>query len=124
MHAQTVTGALWDRMRREGYAGVFGTLRVPCMNCHAPANVLDLAGGAPVERTDAPDLGVDCVSCHVSKRGIALPGRLQNTAREVVPDIPVALPSPHGEIAAEFRYRDWWALTNADVVIRTLKRTY
>lgn len=85
-HARTVTGPFWDRMRRKGYAGLFRTLRVPCMNCHAPANVLDLRQGAPVERSDARDLGVDCVSCHVSKRGITGPGRVRSAPHEVIAD--------------------------------------
>jgi hypothetical protein len=57
------------------------------MNCHAPANVLDLPDGAhPVERSDAVALGVDCVSCHLSDSGIAGPGRSTGPPHEVLLD--------------------------------------
>jgi len=86
-HFRSVTGPFWDRIRKKGFADLFRALRVPCMNCHAPANVLDLAAKAhPVERSDAPELGVDCVSCHVSERGIAGPGRSVAAPHEVVVD--------------------------------------
>jgi hypothetical protein len=57
------------------------------MNCHAPANVVDLADGAyPVERLEQVELGVDCTSCHVSERGIIGPGRYVKAPHEVIPD--------------------------------------
>ncbi len=90
-HFQSVTGPFWNRLRGEGFAGFFEALRIPCMNCHAPASVLDLPEGAhPVERSDAPALGVDCVSCHVSERGIVGAGRSTG---------------PH-EVIADERFRD------------------
>ena len=86
-HFRSVTGPFWERVRAKGYAGLFTTLRVPCMNCHAPANVLDLAAGAyPVERSEAVERGVDCVSCHVSERGIVGPGRFLEAPHEVIGD--------------------------------------
>jgi hypothetical protein len=39
-----------------------------------------------VERSDRPELGVDCVSCHVSERGIVGPGRSVDSPHEVIPD--------------------------------------
>jgi hypothetical protein len=57
------------------------------MNCHAPANVLDLTAGAhPAERSDAVERGIDCVSCHVSERGIVGPGRSDGAVHEVIGD--------------------------------------
>ncbi|MBI2752044.1 MAG: hypothetical protein HYX46_00775 [Betaproteobacteria bacterium] len=86
-HFRSVTGPFWERIRAKGYDRVFQALRVACMNCHAPANVLDLADGAkPVERTEDVARGVDCVSCHVSERGILGPGRLLNAPHEVIRD--------------------------------------
>jgi len=91
-HHRSPTGPFWDRVRRKGYADLFDALRIPCMSCHAPANVLDLTRGAqPAERTDAPEMGVDCVSCHVSTRGITGSGR--------------SLDAPH-EVTADERFRD------------------
>lgn len=39
-------------------------------------------------------------------------------------DVLVKLPSDKGEVSAEFRYRDWWAVTNQDKIIRTLVEAY
>jgi nitrate/TMAO reductase-like tetraheme cytochrome c subunit len=86
-HFQSLSGPFWERIRSKGYEPLFGILRIPCVNCHAPANVLDLPDGAhPVERTDAVRTGVDCVSCHVSERGILGPGRATQAPHEVVGD--------------------------------------
>jgi hypothetical protein len=86
-HFQSVTGPYWERLRTKGFDSVFGALRMPCMNCHAPANVLDLTEGAhPVQRTDAVELGVDCVACHVSEQGIMGPGRHVEAPHEVIRD--------------------------------------
>jgi hypothetical protein len=41
-------------------------------------------------------------------------------ARDVVVDVP----SGHGEVSAEFRYRDWWTLTDRDMVIGEIARAY
>jgi len=65
--------------RRDGIA--FITLNRP-----ERANVLDLAQGAPIERSNGVESGVDCVSCHVSERGIAGPGRAADPPHEVIPD--------------------------------------
>lgn len=86
-HFRSVTGPFWERVRAKGYDRLFKTLRVACMNCHAPANVLDLSEGAqPVQRTDEVARGVDCVSCHVSERGILGPGRFREAPHEVIGD--------------------------------------
>ncbi len=88
-HFRTVTGPFWQGIRTKGWAKVFDNLRISCMNCHAPANVLDLAEGAnPVERIEAVELGIDCVSCHVSEQGIKGPGRFVEVkdTHEVIPD--------------------------------------
>jgi hypothetical protein len=87
VHFRSVSGPFWRSIRNEGYADLFETLRMPCMNCHAPANVLDLPDGAqPAERRDEVALGVDCVSCHLSERGIVGPGRFVKAPHEVIPD--------------------------------------
>lgn len=94
-HFRSVAGPFWERIRRKGFAGLFEKLRVPCMNCHAPATVLDLPAGAyPQERSDAPELGVDCVSCHVSK------GRIVGGAEHRA-----AGSTPHETVGDE-RFRD------------------
>lgn len=86
-HFRSLSGPFWERIRSKGYERVFNALRIPCVSCHAPANVLDLAEGAhPVERTDARRNGVDCVSCHVSERGIVGPGRSARAPHEVLAD--------------------------------------
>jgi nitrate/TMAO reductase-like tetraheme cytochrome c subunit len=86
-HHRSPTGPFWERVRRKAFGDLFEALRVPCMNCHAPANVLDLPLGAhPAERTEAPEMGVDCVSCHVSTRGVVGGGRPLEAPHEVIPD--------------------------------------
>ncbi len=86
-HYRSLTGPFWARIHDKGFARIFETLRVPCKSCHAPANVLDLSPGSiPALRADAPELGVDCVSCHVSTRGITGPGRSTDAPHEVVAD--------------------------------------
>lgn len=86
-HFQSLTGPFWTRIRKKGFARLFRTLRVPCVNCHAPANILDLGDGVyPVERSESIALGVDCVSCHVSRTGIRGPGRTRPTVHETTPD--------------------------------------
>lgn len=93
-HFKSLTGPQWSDVREFGYLAVFDTLRKRCVNCHAPANVLDLAAAAPersdrplgvectpnflrepsgvvpAARADEPELGVDCTSCHVDGRGV------------------------------------------------------
>jgi len=86
-HFLSVAGPFWKRIRDRSFDRLFDRLRVPCMNCHAPANILDLPPGQhPVERADAPELGVDCVSCHVSERGILGPGGQGGGAHEATED--------------------------------------
>ena len=86
-HFLSLAGPFWERVRNRGAAGLFAALRVPCVNCHAPANVLDLAENAhPVERSDAVLMGVDCVSCHVSEQGIVGSGRSTEAPHEVIED--------------------------------------
>jgi nitrate/TMAO reductase-like tetraheme cytochrome c subunit len=86
-HFRSLSGPFWQRIRSKGYEPLFKILRIPCVNCHAPANVLDLPNGAhPVERTDAARNGVDCVSCHVSERGILGPGLSTQAPHEVIGD--------------------------------------
>ena len=86
-HFRSLSGPFWERVRTKGVDRVFEALRVPCVNCHAPANILDLAEEAhPVQRSDAVKLGVDCVSCHVSERGIVGPGRSTAPPHEVIVD--------------------------------------
>ncbi|HEY5734502.1 MAG TPA: multiheme c-type cytochrome [Gammaproteobacteria bacterium] len=86
-HHRSLTGPFWARINNKGYATLFETLRVPCKNCHAPANVLDLPEGSiPALRKDALEMGVDCVSCHVSKHGITGPGRTKEAPHAVFVD--------------------------------------
>lgn len=108
-HHRSITGPMWRDVRSEGYLATFDRLRKRCVDCHAPANVLDLArpalasggvvgvectpnllrepaGGIPQARSDEPELGVDCVSCHVSRRGIAGAGRRTSAAHESLAD--------------------------------------
>ncbi len=87
-HFRSLTGPFWQRIRDKGFDDLFASLRVPCVNCHAPANVLDLPERShPRERTQDRELGVDCVSCHVSKEGIRGPGRSVDAPHEVIADI-------------------------------------
>jgi hypothetical protein len=98
-HFRSLTGPYWKDVRQLGYLDVFDTVRKPCVNCHAPANVLDLgplpgdrvdrplgvectpnllrepAGVVPAARADEQELGVDCTSCHVGRGGVAGSGR-------------------------------------------------
>ena len=99
-HFKSLTGPYWKDVRELGYLDLFDKVRKQCVNCHAPANVLDLAPAAgdradrplgvectpnllsepsgivPMARADEPELGVDCTSCHVGRRGIMGSGRL------------------------------------------------
>jgi len=86
-HFLSLSGPFWGRLRTKRADRLFEALRIPCVNCHAPANVLDLTEQAhPVQRTDAVQLGVDCVSCHVSEQGIVGPGRSAAAPHEVIVD--------------------------------------
>lgn len=110
-HYLSVTGPYWKDVRELGYMEVFDWTRKACVNCHTPANVLDLAdsvgaspsdgslgvectpnllreprGVIPAARGDEVDLGVDCTSCHVGRRGIVGPGRHPATVHEVLAD--------------------------------------
>ncbi len=111
-HFQSLTGPYWKDVRELGYLKVFDKTRKACVNCHAPANVLDLAepvsvaassdeplgvectpnllrepkGSIPAARADDVELGVDCTSCHVSKRGIVGAGHRPTTAHETIAD--------------------------------------
>jgi hypothetical protein len=98
-HFKSLSGPYWKDVRRLGYLDLFNRVRKQCVNCHAPANVLDLAptrvrgdlplgvectpnllrepsGIVPAARADEPELGVDCTSCHVGRRGVVGSGRL------------------------------------------------
>lgn len=86
-HFQSATGLFWERVRARRFDKLFDVLRVSCMNCHAPANVLDLSPtDQPVQRMESVELGVDCVSCHVSEQGILGPGLYTDAPHEVIPD--------------------------------------
>jgi hypothetical protein len=111
-HYRSLTGPYWKDVRELGYLKVFDRTRKACVNCHAPANVLDLLdpgaaaastagslgvectpnllreprGVIPAARVDDVELGVDCTSCHVGKGGIVGPGRHPTAAHEVLPD--------------------------------------
>ena len=111
-HFKSVTGPYWEDVRRLRYARFFDGLRKRCMDCHAPANVLDLAdptvrvvardaalgvectpnvlrepeGIIPSLRSDDVGLGVDCVACHVSRRGIMGAGRRPTWEHETIAD--------------------------------------
>lgn len=87
-HFRSLEGPFWERIRRKRFDRLFDALRVPCRNCHAPANVLDLAAGAhPALRRDDQELGVDCVSCHVSIQGIHGAGQGREAPHEVIEDV-------------------------------------
>lgn len=99
-HFKSLNGPYWRDVRQLGYLDLFDRVRKQCVNCHAPANVLDLAaipgergdlslgvectpnllrepsGIIPAARADEPELGVDCTSCHVDRRGVVGSGRL------------------------------------------------
>lgn len=110
-HYRSLTGPYWKDVRELGYMRVFDRTRKACVNCHSPANVLDLhdpvaaaaadgplgvectpnllrepRGVIPAARADDVELGVDCASCHVGERGIVGPGRNPGTVHEVIPD--------------------------------------
>ncbi len=92
-HHKGLTGPFWQRINDKGFADLFERLRLPCKSCHAPANVLDLtAEDHPVLRSDAVALGVDCVSCHVSSRGIMGPGRAVDAPHEAHADARFRVP--------------------------------
>jgi hypothetical protein len=98
-HFKSLTGPYWKDVRQLGYLDVFDKVRKRCVNCHAPANVLDLAptpgeggdrplgvectpnllrepsGVVPAARAAEVELGVDCTSCHVARVGVVGSGR-------------------------------------------------
>jgi hypothetical protein len=109
-HFKSLTGPYWQDVRRLGYLDIFNALRKQCVSCHAPANVVDLArpaggeGGRPLgvectpnllrepsglipaARSDEPELGVDCTSCHVGSRGIVGSGQRPTAEHTVSAD--------------------------------------
>lgn len=108
-HYQSLTGSYWVDTRRLGYLRFFEWVRKPCVNCHAPANVLDLVvppesrdvglgvecspnvfrdppGIMPAARSDDVELGVDCTACHVSGHGVLGTGRRPTAAHETLAD--------------------------------------
>ena len=109
-HFKSLTGPYWKDVRGLGYLAVFDEFRKQCVNCHAPANVLDLAPSAgaggdgrlgvectpnllrepsgiiPAARADEPELGVDCTSCHVARRGVVGSGRLPTAEHATAQD--------------------------------------
>jgi nitrate/TMAO reductase-like tetraheme cytochrome c subunit len=110
-HFKSLTGPYWNDVRQLGYLDVFNRLRKQCVNCHAPANVVDLARAAsagdgwelgvectpnllrepsgivPTARADQPELGVDCTSCHVGRHGVVGSGRHPTTEHTAVADV-------------------------------------
>ena len=110
-HFKSLTGPYWNDVRQLGYLDVFDGLRKQCVNCHAPANVVDLApassggdrrplgvectpnllreptGIVPAARADEPELGVDCTSCHVGRRGVVGSGRRPTSEHTAVADV-------------------------------------
>lgn len=118
MHYRSLTGPYFRDVRQLGYMRLFNATRKACVNCHAPANVLDLAesvpaargeeplgvectpnllreprGTIPAARADDVELGVDCTSCHVSKRGVVGAGHRSTAAHETLPDQRFATPA-------------------------------
>lgn len=112
-HYKSLTGKYWKEIRAAGYVDLFQRVRKACVNCHAPANVLDLTPGTegvatsgatelgiectpsllkephgvvPAARWDDVELGVDCVSCHVGQHGITGSGRRPTAEHETVAD--------------------------------------
>ena len=109
-HRKSVTGPYWREVRDLGYLDFFRALRKPCLSCHAPANVLDLAeatdavdevalgvectpnifrdprGVPPPARADDVELGVDCTACHVARRGLLGTGRFPTGEHEAFAD--------------------------------------
>jgi hypothetical protein len=116
-HHKSLTGPAWKDVREMGYVKLFDRVRKACVNCHAPANVLDLAvqapsgpsgplgvectpnvfrepaGTIPLARSDEAELGVDCVSCHVSTRGVEGSGQHPTPAHGTVADARFQSPS-------------------------------
>lgn len=113
-HFKSLTGPAWKDVRQMGYLKIFNNVRKPCLNCHAPANVLDLPATAskpngsnsdealgvectpnllrnangiyPSVRSDELNMGVDCVACHVSRRGIVGTGLRPTEKHETIAD--------------------------------------
>jgi cytochrome c551/c552 len=99
------------------------------VNCHSPANVLDLAGATgasegnrlgvectpnilrnpagtiPSARSDDVEMGVDCTACHVSERGIVGPGRHSASVHEVVADTRFQVPASASETLCQTCHR-------------------
>jgi hypothetical protein len=107
VHYKSVTGAYWQEAKQLGYLKLYENVRKPCLNCHAPANVLDLAASAPgtelgvectpnlfrepqgtipLARSDDVALGVDCTACHVSAHGIAGAGHRPTAQHATIAD--------------------------------------
>ena len=110
LHYQSLNGPYWKDVRDLGYLKIFNLTRKACVNCHAPANLLDLdasspsaagedlgvectpsllrepAGTIPAARSDQIELGVDCTSCHVSRRGVVGAGDRPTEAHATVAD--------------------------------------
>ena len=112
-HYKSLSGPYWKAVQQAGYVDLFNKLRKACVNCHAPANVLDLPvdaqisvgsaevqlgvectpnllkeprGIIPAARSDDVQLGVDCVSCHVSKHGITGAGHRPTSEHATLAD--------------------------------------
>lgn len=122
-HAISLTGPYWKQVRELGYAKVFDWTRKKCVNCHAPANVLDLAepspgaarerralgvectptllreprGTIPAARAADVELGVDCTSCHVSSHGIVGSGKRPSAVHETLADVRFQKPAVTSE---------------------------
>lgn len=117
-HYRSLTGQYWQDVRRLGYLRAFDATPKACVNCHAPANVLDLAvsppsasgrepegvectpnllreprGTIPAARREEVELGVDCTSCHVSERGVVGAGRRPTPEHETIADRRFAVPA-------------------------------
>ncbi len=120
-HYRSIGGPYWKEVREMGYMKIFDPIRKPCVNCHAPADVLDLprdAGNSsdrdgegelgvectpnlvrnakgimPEARSDDADMGVDCVACHVSRQGVTGRGSRPNEYHETLADARFQNPS-------------------------------
>ncbi len=107
VHYKSITGPYWRAVEQHGYFAFFDKVRKPCLNCHAPADVLDLVpaagsgslgvectpnmfrepeGTIPAARADHVALGVDCTACHVSREGIVGAGRRPTAAHATIAD--------------------------------------
>jgi hypothetical protein len=128
-HYRSLTGPCWKDVRDLGYLKVFERTRKACVNCHAPANVLDMAepvsasraeplgvectpnllreprGRIPSARSDDVELGVDCVSCHVSKDGIVGASHRPTEAHRTVADRRFASPALTSETLCRICHR-------------------